>query len=166
MNSVKGSKWSFRTGILLIMLVLLSACGPAARDLDSPERSKLLEAATEGPLSYVRSLLEAGVDPNDGTDFGYTALMGAAGRGRIEVVQMLLAAGADVRKRDNEGWTVLMSVAVSKSATAELTELLLAAGADPCPKGLYREHRVTALALARKYNRGIVGLIEGASRSC
>ena len=49
----------------------------------------------EGDTETIRSLLEAGLDPNPVNDFGLTALSVAAAMNQADIVTLLLDAGAD-----------------------------------------------------------------------
>lgn len=89
--------------------------------------SALIQAARDGHTQIVRSLLNAGANPNiqDGT--GWTALMQAANRRHSEIVKLLLAAGASVDVRNHNNETALLR---ASSASPEIVTLLLAAGAN------------------------------------
>jgi hypothetical protein len=60
-----------------------------------------------GDLARVRSLLDAGADPNFPTSDGSAALSSAAYRGNLDVVRELLARGADPKLADASGRTAL-----------------------------------------------------------
>ena len=98
-------------------------------------------AAELGLSEIVRTLLEAGVDPNHG---GNTSpLESAVLEGDPEIVKMLILNGADVNRRVGEGFTPLMTAAVA--GDFEISRLLLEAGAAPRAKN---EDSHTAIDLA------------------
>ena len=62
----------------------------------NPMQVQALHAAVAGrSLGSVRSLVEAGADPNVHQHGGWTPLMGAAAHGDVEIVELLLSHGAD-----------------------------------------------------------------------
>ena len=65
-------------------------------------------AALCGKTEIVKSLLEAGANPNAEDKDGDTALIEAAKKCKTEVVKLLLEAGADIEAKDKEGKTALM----------------------------------------------------------
>ena len=90
---------------------------------------ELIGSIEAGDLEAVRALIGGGVDVNHrGNDpDGETALMRGIAAGELEVVRLLIGAGAEVNCAGKlSGWTALMLAHDS----AELVEVLLAAGAD------------------------------------
>ena len=66
----------------------------------------LSNAARAGRVQFVRQLLRAGADVNDGDLKGFTALHHVLLTNRVEageLIQILLQAGADPDRRDNAG---------------------------------------------------------------
>ncbi|HBJ35850.1 MAG TPA: hypothetical protein DDZ51_14100 [Planctomycetaceae bacterium] len=61
----------------------------------------LWEAARRGDLGKVKQAIESGVDVNEKTNYGASALSFAADRGHLEVVQYLLAKQADPNVKDS-----------------------------------------------------------------
>jgi ankyrin repeat protein len=156
------------------------------------DNGDLFRAAKEGDVARVREVIRAGVDVNyrdpDNT-FGwasYDAVDVAAERGHVQVLQELIRAGArnlrfgeagimykhtgvvaewlrlnsDVNYRDESGFTPLMLAARS---TAEITKMILAAGADP---NELDEDGYTALALAMQAgNTAVVELLRAVTES-
>lgn len=73
----------------IVAVALLTGLGP-------PNDAPLLDATARGDVESVRSLLDAGVDPNMARADGMTALHLAARGGHLEIVEGLLEAGAKV----------------------------------------------------------------------
>ncbi|MCB0217295.1 MAG: ankyrin repeat domain-containing protein [Caldilineae bacterium] len=76
--------------------------------LDHRDRALLAAMAFEGRLPAVRTMLDAGFDPDTRGDFG-TALNMAAWRGQAAVVRLLLERGADPAIRNDYGGSALGS---------------------------------------------------------
>jgi len=93
--------------------------------------SSLMWAARSGRPESIRTLVEAGADPDrrDGGPNGWTPLLHAVHKEQAEAVRALIAAGADVNRAAPNGLTPL-SLAAAQGET-EIVELLLDAGADP-----------------------------------
>ena len=69
----------------------------------------LCEAACDGKLPAVKELLaKPGVDVDEQSRYGWTALHWAAIKGHAAVVGVLLAAGArtDLKDKDGDTWTM------------------------------------------------------------
>ena len=75
---------------------------PAAPDQADPP---LVEAARAGDAGRVRTLLDAGADPNGFGAGRTTALMAAAEAGRSDLARMLMDRGADANLRNARGQT-------------------------------------------------------------
>ncbi len=87
---------------LALCLVLSSglSCRRAAEPANyTPE--DLWAAAKQGEVEQVRAILAAGVNVDDPTPYGATALAFAAERGHLQVVKALVDAGADVNHADD-----------------------------------------------------------------
>jgi len=90
---------------------------------------QLVQAASQGNLSLVTTLLAQGVDVNARSSLdGGTALMEASAHGYSEIVTALLAQGADVHANDRDGKTALLQAA--EWGHSEIVTVLLAQGAD------------------------------------
>ena len=89
----------------------------------------IVDAAMNGDLKQVRSLLRETVDVNAAQPDGMTALHWAVHRNDLEMTKLLLAAGADFRTANRTGARPLYLAAVNGSA--ELIATLLDAGEDP-----------------------------------
>lgn len=88
----------------------------------------LMYASLYGRASSVRSLLDAGADPNARNDAGATALMWAVDD--EAKTALLLSRGADANARSLDGRTPLM-IAASRARSSAILTLLLDKGADP-----------------------------------
>ena len=100
----------------------------------------LIYAIYRSPVSFIRTLLELGADPNPRADDGFPSLIaalsasqeapGATAREDVdEVLRLLLSFGADPNQRGLNDYTPLhMAVAVRQLLAIQL---LLDAGADP-----------------------------------
>ena len=89
----------------------------------------VLEAARQGDVETVRTLLKQGADVNIAEGDGMTPLHWAARRGDAELVQMLVYAGANVRATTRLGaYTPLMMAA--QAGYAPVVAALIAGGSD------------------------------------
>lgn len=73
--------------------------------VDAPTGSatpSLIDAASQGDIAALESLIASGADLNISDSSGKTALMAAAGQGHLDAVFVLLNAGADPSLRDNQ----------------------------------------------------------------
>jgi hypothetical protein len=102
--------------------------------------SCLVYAIYHSPLAFIRTLLEAGADPNAPVEDGFPPLIAALGMGRDvpgvtkrtdveEVLRLLLTAGADPNQRGINDYTPLHMAVAERNALA--VQLLLDHGADP-----------------------------------
>jgi hypothetical protein len=102
--------------------------------------SCLVYAIYHSPLAFVRTLLEAGANPNAPADDGFPSLIaalscsrgvtGAAHRADVAgIVRLLLAFGADPNQRGVHDYTALHMAVAERNALA--VQLLLDGGADP-----------------------------------
>jgi uncharacterized protein len=82
---------------------LLYSFGARGRDING--LTVLMGAIVAGHDVMISQLLSSGVDVNEPTRSGRTALMYAAGRGQVELVLALLTAGARRYVHDNFGGT-------------------------------------------------------------
>ena len=123
------------------------------------KNAQLIQAAKDGNLPTVQTLLAEGANINAKDNHGQTALFMAAFGGHTEIVKLLLGKGADVNAKDNDGATGLMIAALS--GRTEIVKLLLEKGADINAKTT--DGKWTALGLAKsKGHSDIVRLLEKA----
>jgi len=122
------------------------------------EDEELIDAAADGMEERVRTLLDAGADPNQArTSDGATPLYAAAQNGHAGVVEVLLARGADPNKAlTTDGATPCWVAAWN--GHAGVVELLLAAGADP-NKARTSDGATPCIAAAHQGHAGVVELL-------
>ncbi len=148
---------------VLIALVIL-ACAPeatvvSASSVASTEQARrgqeLRNAARDGDLETLRSLLAGDVPVDAADEYGSIALHAAAERARLKVVQELVAAGADVNARGYLGVTPLHWAAIR--GPLEAVQTLVEADADVNAHAI-REHTPLGAA-ARSGNTPIVAYL-------
>ena len=105
---------------------LAALLAAAALPTDAP----LIDAARNGDVEAVRSLLAEGADVNTAQGDGMTGLHWAAEGGHAAVADLLLAAGAGVEARTRVGGYTPLHLA-SRSGHGSIANALLDAGADP-----------------------------------
>ena len=88
----------------------------------------VFDAARNGKLKHVKSLIEQGADKNNCDSHGYTPLYLASWYGHLDVVQYLVEQGASLDKASNHGTTPLIAVAIG--GHLEVARYLLEQGAD------------------------------------
>lgn len=104
----------------------------------------LMAAALYGDAPLVKTVLDAGADPNAANDAGVTPLMWAVSD--IDKARMLVEAGADVRARSVDGRTPILAAA-SLRGNRDVVALLLDRGASPSAAG---SNAITPLVEAAK----------------
>jgi len=95
----------------------------------APSSSPVADAAMQGDLATVQSLIRQKADVNAPQADGATALQWAAERGDLRLADVLIAAGASVKTANREGATPLYLAALHGNAA--MISALLKAGADP-----------------------------------
>jgi len=149
-----------RTDIVQILEKPAAPAGLAEADI-SDKNAKLIQAAKDGNLPAVQTLLAGGADVNTKNNQGTTSLIMAAMNGNTEMVKLLLEKGANVKERNNFflGNQTSLIIAAENGHT-EIVKLLLAKGADVNAK---TNDGKTALVLAKnKGHTDIVQLLEKA----
>ena len=102
--------------------------------------SCLVYAIYHSPLPFIRTLLEAGADPNAPADDGFPPLIAALSCTRapsgavsrpdvVDIVRLLLSFGADPQQRGINDYTALHMAVAERNALA--AQMLLDAGANP-----------------------------------
>lgn len=144
-------KWVPVTFVLIIPVLLLSACGTAqerarkkleARGLQFTEQA-FVDSAGKGDGDAVKLFLAAGMNSNSANTDGRAALFAAALAGNETIVDQLLDAGADINTKTKEGQTPLMGAAVK--GNTRIVNILFSRGADLNVKD---SHEFTALMYA------------------
>eukprot|EP01098_Paradermamoeba_levis_P012357 TRINITY_DN538_c0_g2_i1.p1 TRINITY_DN538_c0_g2~~TRINITY_DN538_c0_g2_i1.p1 ORF type:complete len:136 (-),score=31.84 TRINITY_DN538_c0_g2_i1:42-449(-) len=88
----------------------------------------LCDAAKEGDLLRVTSLLDQGVNIDGMNRFGKTPLHFATEKGHFSLVQLLIDKGSNVNAKDGSGWTHL-HIAVH-GGHLSIVQLLIDRGSD------------------------------------
>ncbi|XP_049527320.1 uncharacterized protein LOC119458669 isoform X2 [Dermacentor silvarum] len=87
------------------LIARLVAEGTPVDTVDANGNTALFVAITDGPVSAVPHLLQAGADPNFRCSGGATSVHAACRRGSRALLQQLLDCGGDLRLRDASGRT-------------------------------------------------------------
>ena len=127
----------------MVALGLAAVLSAAVLPTDGP----LIDAARNGDVEAVRSLLADGTDVNTAQGDGMTALHWAAERGHAAVADLLLSAGATVEATTRVGSYTPLHLA-SRGGHGAIASALLEAGADP--HTTTTSSGVTALHLAAR----------------
>lgn len=101
-----------------------------------------------GDLATTRALLDAGADPNEADQDGFTLLYLAVVANHPEVARLLIERGANVNAVDPRGMTPLLYAASADFGDSSMVDLLLNMGANPASR---TKEGLTAQDLARKY---------------
>ena len=144
----------------------------AARDLlERPDpataglwpRASALLAGALGRTDMLRLMIPRKPDLSLRNRYGGNALIPACERGHVETVKLLLTTAIDVDHVNDLGWTCLLEIVILGDGGprhAEITGLVLAAGADP---NIADKDGVSPLTHARrKGQREVARLIESA----
>jgi ankyrin repeat protein len=133
-------------------------CALAVLPMGAASRSDVADAAMNGDLPAVRTLIVKKADVNAAQVDGATALHWAVHRDNAEMVEALIKAGANTKAVNREGTTPLALAAIN--GNARVVEALLKGGADAKAKGPSGE---TMLMLAaRNGNPAVIKLIAAA----
>lgn len=118
------------------LCLILAGCSGKDSAIDSLRKKNIVVTAdslafhaSQGDLATTKTLLEAGVAPNERTSRGSFPLIDASWAGKQEVVSYLLDSKADVNAISSSQLTALSAAAKQKHG--KLVELLLSRGANP-----------------------------------
>lgn len=129
-------KWGSVSFVLILPLLLLSACSTAqerARKKLEARRIQFtaqafVDSADKADADAVKLFLAAGMKSNSTNGDGRPALVAATLGGHETVVDELLDAGAEVNAKTKDGQTPLMGAAVN--GNTRIVNILLSRGAD------------------------------------
>lgn len=119
------------TIVSLLLTGTAASAGQARTDVNAKDTrgsTPLERAVTQGDISSVRALIQAGANVNARSSTGRTPLSWAAQYGQVEIVRALAKAGADLNVKDKQGWTPL-KLAYTEGHFA-VVQVLVEAGAD------------------------------------
>lgn len=114
--------------LLIFILVAVFFMGAGYAQGRTDPGLDLRDAAVDGKLKVVKSLVAKGAPINSRDRNGSTALNLAAENGHADVVLFLLDKGADPDAANNDGYTPLMWAAIHEDA--DMVETLIEHGAD------------------------------------
>lgn len=121
-------------GFLSSLAGPFKAATAALRSKPEPLVVALCQAATNGNVAQIRSLVAEGVNINGRNENGQTALICAIHAGQLGAVEVLLEAGADTSRRDAGGKGRPPLFHAIQAGSRPAVELLLKHGADPNQK--------------------------------
>jgi len=114
-----------------LALALLCPLNVSAQNLNE----EFFAAARKGDIAAVTAFLDKGVNVNEKTRYGATALSYACDHGNVELVKLLLERGADVNVKDTFYGEVPLGWALSKG-NAQIVRLLLDKNASGIERAL------------------------------
>jgi len=115
--------------LCLVLPLMFIAAGFKSQPEKINEFSKsLLQAAADGNIAQVKSLLSKGAEINARDERGLTPLHHAASRGHNDIVDLLISKGADTNSKDKWGYTPLYYAIWYENK--DIVKLLITKGAD------------------------------------
>jgi ankyrin repeat protein len=132
-------------GFLRSLAGPFKAATAALRSKPEPLVVALCQAATNGNVAQIRSLLAEGANINGRNESGQTALICAIHAGQLDAVKVLLDAGADHARRDAGSKGNPPLIHAIQAGNRPAAELLLKHGADPNQKDEWGETYVIPL---------------------
>jgi len=140
-NPRTGAIWALAVSIAALCLAVGVACAqtrPAKPETPTERADKstksLHQAAADGDIEQVKSLISKGADVNEKDPGGKTALHCASEKGHTEVAKLLISQGAYVNAI---GWKMTPLHFAAMSGDKKTVELLLSKGADINAKDRY-----------------------------
>ncbi len=121
----------------------------------APQDEQLLQAAREGNLAQMETLLKQGATVNAATEDGWTPLYGAALEGHEAVARLLLEKGAHVNAATKDGVTPLHGAAWKGHEV--VARLLLEKGAHVAARN--QDQRTPLHLAAEQGHAGIIALL-------
>lgn len=109
---------------ICILLLLIFSC-----NIGYAQNQSLLEAVQTKDKLQIKRLIAKGINPNETSITGFSALMAAACTGDIDVLELLLNAGANVNQLSLTGESALLYAVMSGNAPC--VQVLMKHGANP-----------------------------------
>lgn len=103
-----------RTLFFGLVFCTLTAAAADAEEEAFPPSPRLVQAAREGDILFVKKWIRRGMDANAVSAWAESALHAAASGNQIETIRYLISSGAEIEARDFLGRTPLL-IAVEKS---------------------------------------------------
>lgn len=111
-----------------LILIFMLGITPSQWVYANSKIDVLADAAMNGNLAQVKSLIGQGVDVNLKNKEGFTALTKAVMKGHLEVVKYLVSKGADVNAKNRINFTAL--IIASSEGHLEIVKYLIDNGAN------------------------------------
>ena len=129
----------------LSVLVCIGVNSTRSHAEGNAAQKSLNQAAREGDIEQLRTLIANGSNVNATDDYGGTPLRSAIDAGQTEAARILVEAGANVNGRDPDGLTPLIRACLA--GHKEIAELLVAKGADLAAKDDYQRTALHATVM-------------------
>lgn len=140
MKTLKSNSFKMTIGILLLTILLTSACAQSDKKTATSNNTEVKKTADKpsidiqtavisGNLEVVKQQIDAGTDINQKEAMsGSTPLMSAATFNKPEIAKALIAANANLSVKNNDGATALHTAAFF--GRIEIVQMLIDAKAD------------------------------------